>query len=244
MIPQQRELKEPNGTPKVSIVLPLYNSAGEVAEVLAELDRQSYHDREIILVDDGSTDGTQVATDLSSGRKDVTVVETNHGGASHARNVGVERARGEIVFFAESDCVYDESYLQKAVERLDSEPEAGAVCLTGAPLITRSTLATRVHRHREQGPAQAAGPGEDQAVLRLGLPEGGTAEARRVRREALPGGGQGPLQEARESPLRGGLGAGGQLAAQEGPDHPPAGQEVVHPRQDEGPLLHKTPPDT
>ena len=143
MIPQQRELKELNDTPKVSIELPLYNSAGEVADVLTELDRQSYRNREIILVDDGSTDGThKVADDLSAGRKDVTVVETNHGGASHARNVGVEKATGEIVFFAESDCVYDESYLQKAVERLDSEPEAGAVCLTGAPLITRSTLAT------------------------------------------------------------------------------------------------------
>jgi cellulose synthase/poly-beta-1,6-N-acetylglucosamine synthase-like glycosyltransferase len=63
-------------------------------------------------------------------------------GASHARNVGVQNARGQIVFFAESDCVYDEMYLQRAVERLDSEPEAGAVCLTGAPLITRKTLAT------------------------------------------------------------------------------------------------------
>jgi GT2 family glycosyltransferase len=95
------------------------------------------------LVDDGSTDGTrEVARELSTGRKDVTIVETNHGGASHARNAGVEKARGQIVFFAESDCVYDESYLQRAVERLDSEPEAGAVCLTGAPLITRSTLAT------------------------------------------------------------------------------------------------------
>ena len=144
MIPQQRDVKELNDIPKVSIVLPLYNSAGEVAAVLAELDKQSYRDREIILVDDGSTDGTpKIANELATGRKDVTIVETNHGGASHARNVGVEKASGEIIFFAESDCVYDESYLQKAVEQLDSEPEAGAVCLTGAPLITRSTLATK-----------------------------------------------------------------------------------------------------
>jgi hypothetical protein len=42
MIPQQREIMELNDIPKVSIVLPLYNSAGEVAGVLAELDRQSY----------------------------------------------------------------------------------------------------------------------------------------------------------------------------------------------------------
>ena len=144
MIPQQRVVKELNDVPKVSIVLPMYNSAADVAEVLAELDRQSYRDREIILVDDGSTDQTRkVATDLTSGRKDVTVVETNHGGASHARNAGVEKARGEIVFFAESDCVYDPMYLQRAVDSLASDPKAGAVCLTGAPLITRSTLATQ-----------------------------------------------------------------------------------------------------
>src|ERR1700722_4657914 len=144
MIPQQRVVKELNDVPKVSIVLPMYNSAADVAEVLAELDRQSYRDREIILVDDGSTDATKkVATDLTSGRKDVTVVETNHGGASHARNAGVGNSRGEIVFFAESDCVYDPMYLQRAVDSLDSDPKAGAVCLTGAPLITRSTLATQ-----------------------------------------------------------------------------------------------------
>jgi len=144
MIPQQRGVKELNDTPKVSIVLPMYNSEKDVAEVLAELDRQSYRDREMILVDDGSTDGTRkVATELTSGRNDVTVVETNHGGASHARNAGVGKARGEIVFFAESDCVYDPMYLQRAVDSLDSDPKAGAVCLTGAPLITRSTLATQ-----------------------------------------------------------------------------------------------------
>ena len=227
-------------------MLPLYNSEDEVAEVLAELDKQSYRDREIILVDDGSTDGTRrVATHLSAGRRDMTLVETNHGGASHARNAGVERARGEIIFFAESDCVYDESYLQKAVERLDSQPEAGAVCLTGAPLITRSTLATQVHRHREQGAAQAAQPGEDQALLRVGLPEGGPDEAGRIRREALPGGGQGPLRAgSRSAHYDGGLGARGELEAQEGPDHPRARQEMVHPGQDEGPLLHKAPPHT
>lgn len=89
----------------------------------------------------------------------MTVVETRHGGASHARNAGVERARGQIVFFAESDCVYDEAYLQNAVKSLEVEPKAGAVCLTGAPLITRSTLATECidienkvqHRLLDQG---------------------------------------------------------------------------------------------
>ncbi len=130
--------------PKVSIVLPVYNSENELSAVLLELDRQSYREREIVIVDDGSTDGTwNAANSLSTGREDMTLVHTEHRGASHARNAGVEKATGEIIFFAESDCVYDETYLQKAVDSLDSHPEAGAVCLTGAPLITRSTLATQ-----------------------------------------------------------------------------------------------------
>jgi glycosyltransferase involved in cell wall biosynthesis len=124
-------------------VLPVYNSAQALPPAFSDLDRQAFRDREIVIVDDGSTDNTwKVATEISAGRGDVVLLRTEHRGASHARNAGVEKARGEIVFFAESDCVYDETYLQKAVESLDSQPEAGAVCLTGAPLITRSTLAT------------------------------------------------------------------------------------------------------
>jgi glycosyltransferase involved in cell wall biosynthesis len=145
MITQQRATAvSANTVPKVSIVLPVYNSETELPVALAELDKQSYHDREIVIVDDGSTDGTSaVAARLSDGRDDLTLVRTEHHGASHARNAGVEKAKGEIIFFAESDCVYDETYLQKAVDALNSDSGAGAVCLTGAPLITRSTLATQ-----------------------------------------------------------------------------------------------------
>ncbi|HUH82321.1 MAG TPA: glycosyltransferase [Nitrososphaerales archaeon] len=129
--------------PRVSIVLPLYNSSKELSSALSELDKQSYHDREIVLVDDGSSDGTwDAANALTSGRSDVLLVRTGHRGPAHARNEGLSISHGDIVFFSESDCVYDPAYLQRAVDALDSEPEAAAVCLTGAPLITRPTLAT------------------------------------------------------------------------------------------------------
>jgi glycosyltransferase involved in cell wall biosynthesis len=150
MTPQQHTsvdvdvaVEELSKAPKVSIVLPCYNSAKELPETFSELDRQGFRDREIVIVDDGSTDDTwKVATQLSAGRGDVFVVRTEHRGASHARNAGMEKSRGEIVFFSESDCVYDAEYVQRAVESLEAQPKAGAVCLTGAPLITRSTLAT------------------------------------------------------------------------------------------------------
>jgi glycosyltransferase involved in cell wall biosynthesis len=131
-------------TPRVSIVLPLFNSSKELPSALSELEKQSYLDREIIIVDDGSSDATyETAAALVAGREDVYVVRTPHGGPAHARNEGLKLSRGEIVFFSESDCVYEPTYLQKAIDSLDSSPGAGAVCLTGAPLVTRYTLATR-----------------------------------------------------------------------------------------------------
>jgi len=147
------------GAPKVSIVLPVYNSSKELPAALSELDRQSYKDREIIIVDDGSSDDTwDAARTLCAGRSDVTLERTDHRGPAHARNVGIRLAKGDIVFFSEADCVYDDSYLRKAVDSLETE-NAAAVCLTGAPLVTRPTMATNCieienklqHRLLEQG---------------------------------------------------------------------------------------------
>ncbi len=144
MIAEQHDNVRELRSPTVSIVLPVYNSANELSTALSELDKQSYRNREIIVVDDGSTDDTwKVATGLSTGRDDLILVHTEHRGAAHARNAGSARANGPIVFFAESDCVYDDAYVKRAVECLEVQPDAGAVCLTGAPLITRSTVATQ-----------------------------------------------------------------------------------------------------
>ena len=145
MYPRQSESRKgPVAAPRVSIILPAYNSEGDLLDTLGELERQSYREREIIIVDDGSSDKTaDVAAAFAKGRTDVSVVRTPHLGASHARNSGFKAAKGGVVFFSETDCVYDSTYVENAVAALESSPAAGAVCLTGAPLITRSTLATQ-----------------------------------------------------------------------------------------------------
>lgn len=131
-------------TPEVSVVLPLYNSENDVDSSMGEVERQTFGSFELIVVDDGSTDGTFFAARKhGEGRDGVRVIKTEHLGPSHARNVGLAAARGGIVIFVESDCVYDPSFISKAVAQFALEPGASAVCLTGAPLITRETLATR-----------------------------------------------------------------------------------------------------
>jgi len=128
---------------RVTAVLPAYNEEENVVQALREIDKQSYKDRELIVVDDGSTDGTSaVALAWTGSRADIQVIRTEHSGPSHARNTGALAAKGDILFFTESDCTYSEDYLENAVRKLDEEGASSAVCLTGAPLKTRSTLAT------------------------------------------------------------------------------------------------------
>jgi len=129
--------------PRVSVILPVYNSAKELPVALSEIEKQTFRDREIIVVDDGSSDETwEAVRALSAGHSDIVLLRTEHFGPAHARNAGLKQAHGDIIFFSESDCVYDPLYVQRAVDCLDSQPGAAAVCLTGAPLITRVTLAT------------------------------------------------------------------------------------------------------
>lgn len=146
--------------PRVSVVLPAYNEETRICEGILELEKQTYKDREILIVDDGSTDRTvSVAGKAAAEYPRVTIIPSEHAGPAQARNIGIERSSGQIIFFAECDCVYDEDYIEKAVDALDQDPGAGAVCLTGAPLITKKTLGTECldmenkiqHRLLEEG---------------------------------------------------------------------------------------------
>lgn len=130
-------------SPRVSIILPCYNEEKEIRSAIHEVQKQTYQDREIIIVDDGSVDDTtSIAVECCTGHPDSRVIRIEHSGLTHVRNVGMRASKGEVVFFAESDCVYDQDYIEKAIACLDAQPDANAVCLTGGPLKLRSTVAT------------------------------------------------------------------------------------------------------
>lgn len=128
----------------VSIILPVYNDENTVEVCLRTLIRQNYTDKEIIVVDDGSTDNTP--TIISKMAKQhpslVRVVFIPHGGASKTRNVGLKHAVGEIISFSESDAIYSREYIENAVKFLSLNPHMAGACLTGAPWILKSTLVT------------------------------------------------------------------------------------------------------
>lgn len=90
--------------PKVSIIIPVYNTEEYLAACFESVRGQSFKDFEVLLVDDGSTDGSGLICDEFV-RKDerFTVFHKENGGVSAARNLGLEKARGEWVYFVDSD---------------------------------------------------------------------------------------------------------------------------------------------
>lgn len=95
--------------PPVSVVVASYNGARTLGPCLESLTSLSYPDYEVILVDDGSTDGTP---ELAARFPTVRFVRHSHNlGLSNARNTGIAAARGAIVAFTDADCRVDEDWL-------------------------------------------------------------------------------------------------------------------------------------
>jgi glycosyltransferase involved in cell wall biosynthesis len=98
--------------PKVSVVVCAYNAQSTMAACLDSLQQLRYPAYEVVVVNDGSTDGTGWIAEQYEG---VHVIHQDNKGLSAARNVGTEASTGEIVAFTDSDCVADQDWLHYLV---------------------------------------------------------------------------------------------------------------------------------
>jgi O-antigen biosynthesis protein len=113
--------------PRVSVIVCTHNGEGTLPQCLERVGDLAYPDFEMIVVDDGSTDGS---ADIARARG-ATLIQTAHRGLSFARNVGVERATGEIVAFLDDDAYPDSDWLHYVAAAL----RANAVAGVGGPNI-------------------------------------------------------------------------------------------------------------
>lgn len=113
--------------PRVSVVVPLYQTERYIAEALASVLAQTFADFECIVVDDGSRDrGPEIARATGDAR--VRVVSQQNRGLAGARNTGIREARGEYVAFLDADDRWAPEKLARHVAVLDGDPSIGVTC--------------------------------------------------------------------------------------------------------------------
>lgn len=112
---------------KVSCVIPAYNAERYLERALTSVIEQSRPPEEIIVVDDGSTDGT--ADVLAAYGSRLRVVRQANSGPAAARNRGIEMATGELVCFQDADDEWHRDKLAKQLALLDASPDVG-MCIT------------------------------------------------------------------------------------------------------------------
>ena len=107
----------------VSIIIPTYNEQENIENCILSLSGQTLKPKEIIIVDDGSTDDTlQILKSL----KDLKVLTQTHKGPGTARNLGASKASGEILVFVDADMTFHKNFLNKLI----------------APIVNKKTIGT------------------------------------------------------------------------------------------------------
>lgn len=104
---------------KVSIIVPIYNAYLYLSKCLESLVNQTYKNIEIILINDGSTDQSEDIIKLYLEKFDniVYIKDTNHG-QGHARNIGLEKATGDLITFVDSDDYVEVTMIEKLLNNM------------------------------------------------------------------------------------------------------------------------------
>ena len=126
----------------ISIIIPTFNCATTLPRSIESLQKQTYPNAEIIVVDDASTDETeQIVKDLP-----VRYLRLEHNsGAAVARNTGAKAALGEIFLFAEADGFYDPDYVELILRHMHLPGVVGAINLGRVVWTSRNSAITRHH---------------------------------------------------------------------------------------------------
>lgn len=117
----------------VSVVIPAYNRANSVQRSVESVLQQTYRNLEIIVVDDGSTDGTAAVLQTFGDR--IQLIRQPNGGPSSARNSGVAHGKGEIIAFLDSDDTWKPEKLERQVRLMEKAGPQVPCCVCNAETI-------------------------------------------------------------------------------------------------------------
>jgi cellulose synthase/poly-beta-1,6-N-acetylglucosamine synthase-like glycosyltransferase len=135
--------------PLVSIIVPAFNEGKVIRRCVDSILCSSYRNRELILVDDGSTDDTLAQMRACEGTAGVTILSRKNGGKASALNAGLAVAAGEIILFVDADGIFETNTIARLLLAFEGK-DVGAVCGSDSPanldrLLTRlANLQTHV----------------------------------------------------------------------------------------------------
>lgn len=104
----------------ITVIIPVYNVKPYLSKCLESVGKQSYKNLEIILVDDGSDDGSfSICKEFSKRDSRIKLYHTKNLGLSHARNVGLDHANGEYIVFVDSDDYIHENMISTMMDKAE-----------------------------------------------------------------------------------------------------------------------------
>jgi glycosyltransferase involved in cell wall biosynthesis len=151
--------------PAISVIVPLYNKAAFIDRCVDAILGQSFQDFEVVVVNDGSTDGSEKAVERRTDRR-IRLVSQANAGPGAARNHGARLAQSALLAFLDGDDAWHRDYLKESIEKMKSLP-AEVVSLTwGMTIYPRGESTAR--RWKAQGIPQGvfrASPETDAGVI-------------------------------------------------------------------------------
>lgn len=129
-----------DGTPLVTVVIPVYNVEKYIGDCLSTVIDQTYRNLEILCVNDGSPDDSvRIISEYQKEDKRIVILNKENGGLSSARNYGIEHASGKYIVFLDSDDYYEQNAVRVMVEEAESN-DADLVHFNARPFYETAEL--------------------------------------------------------------------------------------------------------
>lgn len=142
--------------PKVSVVIPVHNREKLVGRAIASVLRQTEGDFELLVVDDGSTDGTVARVQAVGDRRLRLIRHPANRGAAAARNTAIRAARGAFVAFLDSDDEWADDKLERQLAALAAAPADVLLCCSGYWMVRERSREVTARIPRSRQPWRAA----------------------------------------------------------------------------------------
>lgn len=115
--------------PKISVVIPVYNTEKFLNECLDSVLNQTFSDIEVLCIDDGSNDKSlKILNEYSQKDERIKIFETNHKGSGGARNVGLKEAKGEYIIFLDSDDFFELNMFEEMYNKAKETKSDITIC--------------------------------------------------------------------------------------------------------------------